>query len=66
MIQCVASTITKLDTSTKVEYNERMKQQEEGAQNPGGKNEFTPQRNGEWNLTQKDSSKSKDDASEVE
>lgn len=31
-----------------------------------GKDEFTLQRNGEWNLTQKDSSKSKDDASEVE
>lgn len=66
MIQCVASTIMKLDTSTKMENNERMKRQEEGAQSPGGKDEFTPQRNGGWNLAQKDSSKSKDDASEVE
>lgn len=51
MIQCVASTIMKLDTSTKVENIERMKRQEEGAQIPGGKDEFTPQRIGEWNLT---------------
>lgn len=66
MIQCVANTNMKLDTGTKVENSERMKQREEGAQIPGGKDELTPQRNGEWNLTQKDSSKSKDDASEVE
>lgn len=66
MIQCVARTIVKLDTSPKVENNERMKRQEEGARNPEGKDEFTPQRNGEWYLTQKDNRKSKDDASEVE
>lgn len=65
MIQCAASTIVKLDTSLKVENNERMKLQEEEPRTEG-KDEFTPRRNGEWYLMQKDSSKSKDDASEVE
>lgn len=43
-----------------------MKRQEEGAQNPEGRDEFTRQRSGEWHLTQKDSRESKEDASEVE